>query len=133
GGAREGAGVVSWQAGSYVLVALTVLAGFTWWERSRPPAKLLALVAALAALAVLGRLAFTPIPNVKPTTDIAIFSGYALGAPPGFVVGATAALVSNFALGQGPWTPWEMVAWGVTGVSGAVLARVAGREPARWA
>jgi hypothetical protein len=123
---------VSWQAASYVLVAATVLAGFAWWERSRPPAKLLSLVAALAALAVLGRLAFTPIPNVKPTTDIAIFSGYALGALPGFVVGATAALVSNFALGQGPWTPWEMAAWGITGLAGAGLARVAGRELGRW-
>ncbi|MFL5886782.1 MAG: prenyltransferase/squalene oxidase repeat-containing protein [Thermoleophilaceae bacterium] len=123
---------MSWQAAAYAIVALTVLAGFAWWERSRPPAKLLSLVAALAALAVLGRLAFTPIPNVKPTTDIAIFSGYALGALPGFVVGATAALVSNFALGQGPWTPWEMAAWGITGVLGAGLARVAGRELGRW-
>jgi len=74
-------------------------------------------VAALAALAVLGRLAFTPIPNVKPTTDIAIFSGYALGALPGFVVGATAALVSILrarpgaldALGR--WWPGGSPAW----------------------
>jgi hypothetical protein len=123
---------VSWQAASYAIVALMVLAGFAWWERSRPPAKLLSLVAALAALAVLGRLAFTPIPNVKPTTDIAIFAGYALGGLPGFVVGAVAALVSNFVLGQGPWTPWEMLAWGVTGLAGAGLARVAGRDLGRW-
>src|SRR5207247_37606 len=55
-----------------------------------------------------------------------------LGALPGFIVGATAALVSNFALGQGPWTPWEMAAWGLTGIGGAGLARVAGRELGRW-
>jgi energy-coupling factor transport system substrate-specific component len=123
---------VSWQAASYAIVALMLFAGFAWWERSRPPAKVLSLVAALAALAVLGRLAFTPIPNVKPTTDIAVFSGYALGGLPGFIVGAVAALVSNFVLGQGPWTPWEMVAWGVTGLAGAGLARVAGRNVGRW-
>ena len=26
------------------------------------------------------------------------------------------ALVSNFFLGQGPWTPWQMLAWGGCGV-----------------
>jgi energy-coupling factor transport system substrate-specific component len=88
-------------------------------------------VAALAALAVLGRLAFTPIPNVKPTTDIALFAGYALGPVPGFMVGSVAALVSNIFFGQGPWTPWQMLGWGLAGVSGGVLARVAGRELGR--
>ena len=81
-----------------------LLAGFGWYERRRPPAKVLALVAALAALAVIGRIAFAAIPNVKPSTDIVLFAGYALGAVPGFVVGAVFALVSNFFLGQGPWT-----------------------------
>ena len=62
---------------------------------------MLALVATLAALAVVGRLAFAAIPNVKPTTDIVLFAGYALGAVPGFVVGAIAALVSNVFLVTG--------------------------------
>ena len=62
-------------------------------------------MATLAAFAALGRIAFAAIPNVKPTTDIVLVSGYALGAGPGFVVGALAALVSNFFFGQGPWTP----------------------------
>ena len=49
---------------------------------------MLALVATLAALAALGRVAFAPLPNVKPTTDIVLLSGYALGGAPGFAVGA---------------------------------------------
>ena len=49
---------MSWQAGSFALLALVLLAGFGWYERRRPPAKVLALVAALAALAVIGRIAF---------------------------------------------------------------------------
>jgi energy-coupling factor transport system substrate-specific component len=51
-----------------------------------------------------------------------IFAGYALGAAPGFAVGALAALVSNFWFGQGPWTPWQMAGWGMCGIIGAALA-----------
>ena len=114
------------------VLAVVLLAGFRWYERERPPARVLALVAALAALAVVGRLAFAAIPNVKPTTDIVMFAGYALGAVPGFVVGAVTALVSNVFLSQGPWTAWQMVGWGGVGVAAAVLARaMRGREPGR--
>ena len=91
------------------------------------------MVAALAALAVVGRLAFAAIPNVKPTTDIVLFAGYALGAVPGFAVGAVTAIVSNIFLSQGPWTVWQMAGWGAVGVGGALLARVLrGREPNRF-
>jgi prenyltransferase beta subunit len=123
---------VTWQASSFVLLALALAAGFAWYERDKPPARVLALVATLAALAVVGRLAFAAVPNVKPTTDIVLFAGYALGGVPGFAVGGLAALVSNVFLSQGPWTPWQMVGWGAVGVGGALLARVLrGREPGR--
>jgi energy-coupling factor transport system substrate-specific component len=123
---------MSWQASSFVLLALALAAGFAWYERDKPPARVLALVAALAALAVVGRLAFAAIPNVKPTTDIVLFAGYALGAVPGFVVGAVTAIVSNIFLSQGPWTVWQMAGWGAVGVGGALLARaLRGREPNR--
>lgn len=121
---------MSWQLTSFLIVGAVVVAGFAWYERSRPPSQVVALVAALAALAVAGRIAFAALPNVKPTTDIVIFAGYALGGAPGFAVGALAALVSNFWFGQGPWTPWQMAAWGLCGVLGAALAlgvRNAGR------
>jgi energy-coupling factor transport system substrate-specific component len=124
---------VSWQAAASLLLAVALVAGFAWYERDRPPARVLALVAALAALAVVGRLAFAAIPNVKPTTDIVLFAGYALGAAPGFAVGAITAVVSNVFLSQGPWTAWQMAGWGAVGVGGAVLARVARRrEPNRF-
>ena len=58
-------------------------------------------------------------PNVKPTTDIVLLAGYALGGAPGFAVGAVAALASNLFFGQGPWTPWQMAAWGLVRLSAA--------------
>jgi energy-coupling factor transport system substrate-specific component len=121
---------MSWELASFLILGAVLLAGFAWYERSQPPSQVVALVAALAALAVAGRIAFAALPNVKPTTDIVIFAGYALGGAPGFAVGALAALVSNFWFGQGPWTPWQMAGWGLCGVLGAALAlgtRNAGR------
>ena len=124
---------MTWQAASLVLLGVALAAGFAWYERDRPPARVVAVVAALAALAVVGRLAFAAIPNVKPTTDIVLFAGFALGGLPGFAVGAVTAIVSNIFLSQGPWTVWQMAGWGAVGVAGALLARVVrGREPNRF-
>jgi hypothetical protein len=121
---------MSWELASFLILGAVLLAGFAWYERSRPPSQVVALVAALAALAIAGRIAFAAFPNVKPTTDIVIFAGYALGGAPGFAVGALAALVSNFWFGQGPWTPWQMAGWGFCGILGAALA-LGGRNAGR--
>jgi energy-coupling factor transport system substrate-specific component len=124
---------MTWQMSSYAALALVLAVGFAWYERRRPPARVVGVVAVLAALAVVGRLAFVALPNVKPTTDIVLFAGYALGGAPGFAVGAIGAVVSNIFLGQGPWTVWQMAAWGLVGVGGGVLARVTrGRELGRF-
>ena len=122
---------ISPELASYALLALALAAGFGWYERSHPSSKVLALVATLAALAALGRVAFAPLPNVKPTTDIVLLSGFALGGAPGFVVGAVGALASNVFVGQGPWTPWLMGAWGLVGVAGAALGAATGRRLGR--
>jgi energy-coupling factor transport system substrate-specific component len=114
---------VSWSLASLLILGLALAGGFAWYERSGPSSRTVALVATLAALATLGRIAFAPLPNVKPTTDIVLIAGYALGGPPGFAVGAVAAIASNIVFGQGPWTPWQMLAWGMVGLLGAALAR----------
>jgi energy-coupling factor transport system substrate-specific component len=123
---------MSWVAGSGLVLVLALGLGFAWYEREHPTARMLALIATLAALAALGRIAFAPLPNVKPTTDIVLIAGYALGGAPGFVVGAVAALASNVFFGQGPWTPWQMAAWGLIGLGGALLARAGGRHLGRY-
>jgi energy-coupling factor transport system substrate-specific component len=122
---------VSWQLGAFAVLALGLLAGFAWYERTRPDARIVALVGTLAAFGALGRIAFAAVPNVKPTTVIVLISGYALGGAPGYVVGAVAALTSNFFFGQGPWTPWQMAGWGLTGIAGALLTRLTRREIGR--
>ena len=123
---------MTWQAAAFTILAVGLAAGFAWYERTKPDARLVALVGTLAAFAALGRIAFAAIPNVKPTTDIVLIAGFALGGAPGFVVGAVAGLTSNFFFGQGPWTPWQMAAWGMTGVIGAGVAVLTGRRIGRW-
>ncbi len=112
---------MSWQLGTMILLMLALGAGLLWYEGSKPPSQIVALVAVLAALAVAGRIVLAPVPNVVATTDIVFISGYVLGPAPGFAVGALGGLVSNFWLGQGVWTPWQMLGWGMTGVAGAGL------------
>ncbi|MCW3014722.1 MAG: Prenyltransferase/squalene oxidase [Solirubrobacterales bacterium] len=123
---------MSWTVASFTILFLALSVGFGWYERSAPSTKVLALVATLAALAAIGRVAFAPLPNVKPTTDIVLLSGYVLGGPPGFAVGAVAALASNIFFGQGPWTPFQMGAWGLCGIFGATLAVLSRRGMGRW-
>jgi energy-coupling factor transport system substrate-specific component len=62
------------------------------------------------------------VPGVQPVTVIVLVAGVALGPRRGFATGALAALASNFFLGQGVWTPWQMLAWGTCGLAGGLLA-----------
>lgn len=102
------------------LAALVV--GLVLYERTRGGARELGLVAVLVAAATAGRIAFAAIPSAQPVTAIAIVTGVALGPRAGAAVGAGAALLSNTFLGQGPWTPWQMLLWGLAGASGGWLA-----------
>jgi energy-coupling factor transport system substrate-specific component len=122
---------VSWAGAAFSILALTLAVGYAWYERTKPPARLVAMVATMAGLAALGRIAFAPLPNIKPTTDIIILAGYVLGGAPGFAIGATGALASNVVFGQGPWTPWQMAAWGLCGLLGAMLGAATGRRVPR--
>ena len=105
-----------------------VVAGAAWFETGPGAAKELAIIGTLAGAAAAGRVLFAAVPGVQPVTVIVVAAGVALGARAGFAVGAVAALASNFFLGQGPWTPWQMLAWGGCGVVGALAAPLVRRR-----
>lgn len=102
------------------LVALAVL--FAGYEASRPALRQIMPAVVLGALAAAGRILFAPVPDFKPVSAICILAGVVFGRRNGFAVGALAALASNFFFGQGPWTPWQMYAWGLVGYFAGVLA-----------
>jgi energy-coupling factor transport system substrate-specific component len=106
-----------------LLVAAALLAlGIAWLESGPDSAKEIALVATLGGAAAAGRVLFAAIPGVQPVTVIVVCTGAALGVRAGVAAGAVAALVSNFFLGQGVWTPWQMLAWAACGAVGAAAA-----------
>jgi energy-coupling factor transport system substrate-specific component len=122
---------VSWPLASFTIIAGALTLGWLAYERARPSARMIAIVATLAALAALGRDAFVALPDVKPITAMTLVVGYALGPLAGFTVGAVGMLASNILLGQGPYTPWQMVAWGLVGVFGAIFGRLTRRRASR--
>lgn len=91
------------------------------YESSRPALRQVMPTVVLGAVAAAGRVLFAPIPDVKPVSAIAILAGATLGRRNGFMVGAIAAFGSNMFFGQGPWTAWQMYAWGLVGYLGGVL------------
>jgi energy-coupling factor transport system substrate-specific component len=102
--------------------AALVSAGVAWFESGPDSTRELALVATLGSAAAAGRVLFAAIPGVQPVTVVAVVAGAALGARAGAATGALAALVSNLFLGEGIWTPQQMLGWAACGVVGALLA-----------
>lgn len=107
-----------------VVVLASIGVFFASYEASHPRLRDIMPTVVLAALAAAGRILFAPIPDFKPVSAIAIIAGVAFGRKSGFMVGALAALASNFFFGQGPWTPWQMYAWGLVGYGAGLLAMV---------
>lgn len=101
-----------------------VLAFAVRFESSGVHARVLAIVALLGTLSALLRVPFAAIPSLQPSTYLVICSGYVFGPVVGFVVGALTALVSNFFLGHGPWTLFQILAWGLAGASAVALRRL---------
>lgn len=62
------------------------------------------------------------LPQFKPCVAIIIITGIMLGKQSGFFLcGALTAFVSDFFFGQGPWTPWQMFAFGIIGFISAIV------------
>lgn len=108
---------------SLAVVGVVLVLFFAGFERTSPGLRQIMPTVVLAALAAAGRILFAPIPDFKPVTAICIIAGAVFGRRCGFMVGALAALVSNFFFGQGPWTPWQMYAWGLAGWGAGALAQ----------
>jgi energy-coupling factor transport system substrate-specific component len=114
----------NWGLTSAALIALTISAFFFEFETRAAGSKEIALIGILGTVSAVIRIPFAAIPNVQPCTYLIVCAGYVFGPLAGFMVGAITALVSNFFLGQGPWTIYQMFAWGMVGVSASYLKRL---------
>ena len=108
---------------SMLIILETLIPFFMRFENRKPQVRELVIISVLCAIAVAGRAAFYMIPQFKPIAAVVIISAAAFGAETGFLTGAVSAFVSNFFFGQGPWTPWQMFAFGIIGFLAGVLFR----------
>ena len=107
--------------GRHYYITVTLMIGelmlpfFLAFEGRKPQARELALLAVMCALAIAARVVF-PIPHFKAVFAVIIIAAIAFGPEAGFMVGAITAFASNFFYGQGPFTPWQMMAYGAGGM-----------------
>ena len=106
---------------SLLIMAETALPFFALFEKRKPKVTELVVLAALCAVGVGGRVALVHVPQFKPVAALVIVSGVCFGGEYGFLVGSLVAFLSNFFFGQGPWTPWQMFAFGLIGLLAGVF------------
>jgi energy-coupling factor transport system substrate-specific component len=117
-----------YMAVSILLILYAMVPFFSSFEKRKPKAREIVILAVLIAVGTVGRAAFFMLPNFKPVLAIVIIAGVALGRESGFLVGALTAFVSNFLMGQGPWTPWQMIAMAIVGyLAGLIFHRFSDR------
>ena len=116
------------------VIVLTMAAFFLHFESRKPQSRELVILAVLCALAVGSRAAFAAVPHFKPMLAIVMLTGIAFGPEAGFLCGAISGFASNFIFGQGPWTPWQMFAYGVAGLLAGLFALwgVLKKTPRGW-
>ena len=101
--------------GIAVLALILFMAGV---EKKNIGSRRMVMVAVMTALAVIGQF----IPLFKPITALCIIAAMYLGAEAGFLCGALSVLVSNIYFGQGPWTPFQMLGFGLIGLFAGYLS-----------
>jgi len=115
--------LANWGLIAILLAVLVIVAFFFKFESVALGSKEIALVAMLVTISAFLRIPFAAIPSLQPCTYLIVCSGYVFGPIAGFMVGAMTPLISNFFLGQGPWTLYQMLAWGLIGYGAAYLPR----------
>lgn len=108
---------------SVLLIVLSMVPFLLSFEQRKPQAREIVTLAVMCAIAVASRAAFIMVPHFKPLVGIVMITGMAFGPEAGFLTGALSGFVSNFIFGQGPWTPWQMFAYGIGGFLAGLLAK----------
>lgn len=106
---------------SLLVVIFAIVPFFMVFEGRKPQPREIMVISVLAAIGVAGRAAFFMIPSFKPVAAIVILTGVSFGGEAGFLAGCLIIMVSNMFMGQGPWTPWQMFAYGLIGFLAGIL------------
>lgn len=100
---------------SLLILVMIMAPFFMIFERRKPRAREVVLIAMMSALTVASHTFFHIAFPVQIGTAMVVISGISLGPEAGFLIGAMSRFVCNFYMGQGAWTPWQMFCWGLLG------------------
>ena len=101
---------------SIIIAFVSCAAFYLAYEKREGSIRRMVMIAVMTAITVTGRLIFGVVPGFKPMSAIIILTGIFMGPECGFLVGSLSAVTSNVFFGQGPWTPFQMLTWGVIGL-----------------
>ncbi|MBE6014088.1 MAG: ECF transporter S component [Lachnospiraceae bacterium] len=109
-----------------ILILIYVMVPFFFvYEKRKPRAREVVMIAVLSAMTCLGTLVSASILPIQIGTAMVIITGISFGPEAGFLVGALGRFVANFFQSQGPWTPWQMFCWGILGfLAGLIFHKV---------
>ena len=100
---------------SMAILLAAVLIYVHIFEKRKPRAREMVVIAMMSAITVVANIICAYTIPLHAGTAVVIITGIALGPEAGVLTGALASFVCNFFMGQGIWTPWEMVAWAMLG------------------
>lgn len=106
---------------SVIIIIAAIIISFIFYEKRKIDVRQIVIMVVMITLAVVGRTMFFMIPQFKPMMAIVIITGICLGAQNGFICGAMSLFISNMFFGQGPWTPWQMLGFGIIGYLAGII------------
>lgn len=107
----------------FILLIITVIFGiFRFFEKSKPSVESLVLIAILVAVASLGRLPTAALLSIQASSFVIIMAGVVFGKEVGFITGVLTAVVTDLFLGLGYWTVFQMVGWGLMGLTAGIFS-----------
>lgn len=106
---------------SFMIIFVSFLPFVYIFEKKKIRVREIVLISSMSAIAVLGRIVFFFVPQIKATSAIIIVSAATLGSEAGFFIGVVSAFVSNFFFGQGSYTIWQMFAFGMVGFLSGII------------
>ncbi|MDD3985923.1 MAG: ECF transporter S component [Methanobacterium sp.] len=104
-----------------IIIGITVLV-FRVFEKSEPNVEYLVLIALLVAISVMGTLPTAAIPGVQAASFIIIMTGIVFGKKIGYITGTLTAIVTGLFIGLGYWTLFQMLGWGLMGLSSGIFS-----------
>lgn len=106
-----------------LVVTLSCLPFYFKYEHDKPKTREVVILALMIAFTVISRTVFMLTPSFKPVTVMVIICGIVFGRSSGFMCGSLSALISDFVFGVGPWTPFQMLSWGMIGYFAGVFSK----------